>query len=75
MGAYKLGVRLVYIRWEKQGCKLVVNTKKIRYLSLPLANVQTLKIGEWETSSYFSDEEIKYTFLDVPIDEIKVLAT
>lgn len=41
---------------------------------MPLVNVQTLRIGELEPDFYFTDEEIEYISLDIPIDGIGVLA-
>ena len=39
LGAYKTGVRPIYIRREKPGCESVANAKKLRYPSLPPTNV------------------------------------
>ncbi len=70
---YKPGVKLVYMRREKPGCKSVANAEKLRYLSLPPVNVQMLRIGELEPDPYSSNEEIEYIYLDTPIDGIEVL--
>ena len=72
LGPYKPGVRPVYMRREKPGRESVADAEKLRYPSLPPANVQTLRIGELEPDPYSSDEE--YISLDAPIDGIEVLA-
>ncbi len=74
LGAYKPGVWPVYMRREKPGCESVADAEKLRYPSLPPANVQTLRIGELESDPYSSDKEVEYVSLDAPIDEIGVLA-
>ena len=61
------------MRQEKPGRELVADAEKLRYPSLPLANIQTLRIGELEPDPYSSDEEIEYISLDEPIDGIEVL--
>ncbi len=38
-GAYKPGVRSVYMRWKKPVCESVANAKKLQYPFLPPANV------------------------------------
>lgn len=48
------------MRWEKLGRKLVADAKKLWYLSLSIANVQNLRIGELKPDAYFSDEEVEY---------------
>lgn len=67
------GIRPVYIRQEKPRRDSVADAKKLRYPSLPPANVQTLKIGELEPALYSTDEEGEYISLDSPI-KTKVLA-
>ena len=62
------------MRREKPGRESVTDAEKLRYPSLPPANVQTLRIGELEPDPYSSDEEIEYVSLDEPIDGIEVLA-
>ena len=74
LGPYKPGVRPVYMRREKPGRESVGDAEKLRYPSLPTANVQTLQIGDLELDLYSSDEEVKYVSLDVPINGIRVLA-
>ena len=74
LGAFKPRVRPVYMRREKPGCELITDTEKLRYLLLPPANFQTLKIRELEPDFYFSHEEIKYISLDALIDKIRVFA-
>ncbi len=59
---YLPGVRPVYMRQEKQSRKFVVDAEKLRYPSLPPANVQTLRIGEFHPDPYSSDEEVKYPY-------------
>ena len=62
------------MRREKSGHELIADIEKLWYPSLPLANIQKLKIGELEPDSYSSDEELEYVSLDKLIDEIRVLA-
>ncbi len=62
------------MRRKKPGRESVADAEKLRYLSLPPANVQTLQIGELEPDSCSSDEEVEYVSLYAPIDRIGVLA-
>ena len=73
LGASKPRVRPIYMRQEKSGRESVADVKKLRYPSLSPANIQMLKIGKLKPNSYFSDKEIKYISLDIPIDGIEVL--
>ena len=68
------GVWVVFIRQRKPGQESIADTKKFRYPSLPLANIQTLRIRDANPVSYCSDDKIKYLSLDKPI-KIRVLAT
>lgn len=72
--SYKPGVRPVYIRREKPGRESVADAKKLRYPSLPPANVQKWRIIELDQDPYSFDEEVEYVSLDAPIDGIGVLA-
>ncbi len=74
LGPYEPGVRPVYIGREKLSRESVADAEKLRYPSLPPANVQTLRIGELEPDPCSSDEEVEYVSLDAPIDVIGVLA-
>lgn len=56
------------MRQRKPRRESVVNAKKLRYLLLPSANVQTLRIGDADPDLYFSDEEVQYISLDKPIE-------
>ena len=67
LGTYLPGIRPVYIRREKSGRDCVADAEKLRYPSLPPANVQILKIGELEPDLCFIDEESEYISLDEPI--------
>ena len=60
---YKSEVRLVYMRQNKSRRKSVADAKKLQYLSLLHANVQTLKIRELKPNPYFSNEKIEFIFL------------
>ena len=62
------------MRQEKLSRESVANAKNLRYLSLPPANVQTLRIAELEPGPYSSKEEVEYICLDAPIDKMGVLA-
>ena len=44
LGPYTPGARHVFIRQNKSGRKSVADAEKLCYLSLPPANVQTLRI-------------------------------
>ena len=74
LGTYLPGIQPVYMRREKSGIDCVVDAEKLRYSSLPPANVQILRIGELEPDLCFTDEESKYISLDELIG-IEVLAT
>ena len=74
LGPYKPGVRPVYMRQEKPGRKSVADAEKLRYPSLPPANVQTLRIGKLEPDPCSSNEEVEYVSLDALIDGMGVLA-
>ena len=71
---FKPGVWPVYMRREKPGRESVANAEKLRYPSLPSANVQMLTIRELELDLFISDDKVKYVFLNEPINAIKVLA-
>ena len=62
------------MRQEKLGREFVADVEKLRYPSLPPANVQTLRIGESESNPYLSDNKVEYVSLDKPL-ETGVLAT
>ena len=55
---YTPGARHVFIRQRKPGPESIANAKKLCYLFLPLANVQTLKIGDAEPDPYLSYDEV-----------------
>ncbi len=55
------------MRQRKSGRESVADAEKLRYPSLPPANVQTLRIREADPDPYSSDEEIQYISLDKPI--------
>ena len=55
------------MRQEKPGRESVAKAEKLRYPSLPPANVQTLRIGEVDLDPYSSDEKTEYISLDEPI--------
>ena len=74
LGTYTPGARPVFMRQEKPGRESVANAEKLRYPSLPPANVQMLRIGEANSNPYLSDEETEYISLDESI-ETGVLAT
>ena len=74
MGPYLPGVRSVYMRQEKSGCESIADAENLRYPSLQLNNIQTLRIGELYPDLYSSDKEMEYDFLDTPIDGTGVLA-
>lgn len=65
--------RYVFIKQGKSGRKSIINTNKLHHLSLPLTNVQTLRIRELDTNPYLSDDKIEYISLNKPI-KIGVLA-
>ena len=46
LGPYSPGTRPVFMRQEKPGQESVADAEKLRYPSLPPANVQTLRLGE-----------------------------
>lgn len=56
------------MRREKPGRESVADAEKFRYLLLPPANVQKLRIGEAHPDPYSSDEETEYSSLDEPIE-------
>lgn len=56
------------MRQKKPGRESVADVEKLRYLSLPSANVQTLRIEDADPDPYFSDDEVKYVSLDEPIE-------
>lgn len=56
------------MRQGKPGREPVADAKKLRYPSLPPANVQTLWIGEENPDPYSSDEKVQYVSLDEPIE-------
>ena len=62
------------MRQKKSGWESVADAEKLRYPSLSLTNIQTLKIGESDPDSYSSDDKVEYISLDKPI-ETRVLAT
>lgn len=61
------------MRRKKTRRDCVADAEKLRYPSLPLVNVQTLRIGEADPDPYSSDEETEYISLDRSI-EMGVLA-
>lgn len=56
------------MRREEPGRESVADVEKLRYPSLPLANVQTLRIGKTNPDPCPSKEEIEYISLDEPIE-------
>lgn len=74
LGPYSPGTRPVFMRQEKPGRESVPDAEKLRYPSLPPANVQTLRIGEADPDLYSLDEETKYVSLDASISGTGVLA-
>lgn len=73
-GAYKLKVRLVYMRRKKPDHKSIANIEKLQYPFLSSANVQTLRIKKVEPDFHFSDKKIEYISFDTPINKIEDLA-
>lgn len=55
------------MRQEKSRRESVADAKKLRYLSLPLANILTLMIWELDPNFYLLDDKIEYVFLDESI--------
>lgn len=74
LGSYLPGVRLVYMRQDKPSWKSVADAKKLWYLTLPLPDIQILRIKELNPDPYFSDEKVEYVFLNLSIDGTRVLA-
>lgn len=68
LGLYLPGVRPVYIRREKSSRESVTDAEKLRYPSLPSANVQRLRIGDIDSDPYSLDDGAKYISLDTPIE-------
>ena len=68
LGTYLPGIRPVFMRREKPGRDCVADSEKLRYPTLPPANIQTLRIGEMDPDPYSSDEEAEYISLDEPIE-------
>ncbi len=64
LGPYTQGAGHVFMRQEKSERESVADAEKLCYLSLPPANVQTLRIGEANPDPYSSDEDIQYVSLD-----------
>ena len=64
LGPYTPGARHVFMRQRKSGRESVVDAEKLRYRTLPPANVQTLRIGDADPDLYSSDEEVQYLSLD-----------
>ena len=56
------------MRQGKSGRESVADAEKLRYPSLPPANVQTLRIGDADPDPYSSDDEVEYVSLDEPIE-------
>lgn len=46
--------RDVFMRQRKSRREFIADTKKLRYLSLPPTNIQTLRIGESNLDPYLS---------------------
>lgn len=61
------------MRREKSGRDCVADTEKLRYLFLPPANMQTLRIGKLESDPCFTDKKSECISLDEPI-ETEILA-
>lgn len=55
------------MRREKPGRESVGDAEKLRYPTLPAAEVHTLRIGEVQPDPY-SDKEDDYVSLDLPLD-------
>ena len=68
LGPYTPGARHVFMRQGKSGRESVADAEKLRYPSLPPANVQTLRIGDADPDPYSSDDEVEYVSLDEPIE-------
>lgn len=49
---------------EKPKRNCIANLKKLHYPTLPLTNIQTLKIREIDLDFYCFDKKAKYIFLD-----------
>lgn len=62
------GVRPVFMRREKPGRESVADAEKLRYPTVPVAEVRTLRIGDLPPDPYSSDEEDDYVSLDTPLD-------
>ena len=68
LGPYTPGARHVFMRQGKPGQESVADAEKLRYPSLPPANVQTLRIGDADPDPYSSDDEVQYVSLDEPME-------
>ncbi len=68
LGLYTPEAQHAFMRRGKSGRESVANAEKLRYSSLPPANLQTLRIGEADPDPYSSDEEIQYVSLDEAIE-------
>ena len=68
LGPYTPGARHVFMRQGKPGRESVADAEKLRYPSLPSANVQTLRIGDADPDPYSSDDEVEYVSLAEPIE-------
>lgn len=68
LGPYTLGARHVFMRQGKPGRESVADAEKLRYPSLPLTNVQTLRIRDADPDPYSSYEKVRYVSLDEPIE-------
>lgn len=73
LGIYTLGAWYVFIKQRKSKRESIANDEKLCYLSLPLANVQILRIEEFDLDPHWSDNEVKYVSLDEHI-KTRVLA-
>lgn len=56
------------MRREKPGRESVADAEKLRYPTLPAAEVHTLRIGEVQPDPYSSDKEDDYVSLHLPLD-------
>lgn len=63
------------MRREKLSQKSVVDTEKLRYLTLSSGKVPTLRIGDLQLNSYLSDDKDKYislhTLLDITVSRAR----
>lgn len=55
---YISGARHIFIRQEKPGQESIADAKKLCYLFLSLANIQTLRIDDGNLDLYLSDDKV-----------------